>query len=114
MKIEHTIEKLEDKYFDLQLTFKTLELESKINFALIDNNIEQFITFVNKIHVSFINEDNIQFETLSILDADDRIIISYIKDTLKITYNLVYFNFKDIAKILLVFLEISEYLEKNR
>ncbi len=49
MKIEYNIEKIEDMYFDLQLTFKTRELESKIDFALIDDNIEKFMYSVWKI-----------------------------------------------------------------
>ena len=36
-----------------------------------------------------------------------------IKDTITITHNLVTFYFKDIAKILLTFMEIKEYIENK-
>jgi hypothetical protein len=115
MKIEYNIEKIEDMYFDLQLTFKTRELESKIDFALIDDDIEKFVNFINKVHVSFINDHQAHYdESLSIHNDDgDTVVISYIKDTITIIHNLVKFYFKDIAKILLTFMEIKEYLEKK-
>jgi hypothetical protein len=110
MKIEYNIEKIEDMYFDLQLTFKTRELESKIDFALIDDDIEKFVNFINKI-VSFINHQAHYCESLSIHNDDgDTVVISYIKDTITIIHNLVKFYFKDIAKILLTFMEIKELI----
>jgi hypothetical protein len=113
MKIEYNIEKIEDMYFDLQLTFKTRELESKIDFALIDDDIEKFVNFINNVHLSFINHQVHYDESLNIHNDDgDTVVISYIKDTITITHNLVTFYFKDIAKILLTFMEIKEYIEK--
>ena len=113
MKIEYHIEKLEDMYFDVFFTFKTRELDSKINFALIDNNIESFIEFVNKLHSKLRNLENIIYEIVTILDQDDRIEIKCVNDTITITYNFVNFHFKNIAQILAIFVEISTYLNKN-
>ena len=72
------------------------------------------MNFINKIHVSFINDHQAHYyESLSIHNDDgDNVVISYIKDTITITHNLVTFYFKDIAKILLTFMEIKEYIEK--
>ena len=114
MKIEHYIEKIEDMYFNVQLTFKSREMESKIIFSLVDDNIEKFITFINKIHSIFINTEFIPYNVLNIQDEND-IVISYIKkdmeDTITIANNNVIFYFKNIAKILLTFMEMSEYLQ---
>ena len=114
MKIEHHIEKIEDMYFDVFLTFHTGELESRINFALIDDNIENFIKFIEKAHSYFINNDSILNEILTILDQDDRIERTYIKDTITITHKCVTFYFKNIAKILATLVSIKEYLEENK
>jgi hypothetical protein len=114
MKIIYNIEKIEDMYYNLQLTFKTKDLESKIIFALLDDNIDKFINYINKIHISFINGHPVHYDqNLNIIYENDIIIISYIKDTITITTNLVKFYFTDIAKILITFMEIKEYLEKN-
>ena len=115
MEIEYNIEKLEDKYFDLQLKFKTHELETTIDFSLVDNNIKEFVNFVNNIHLSFINSHIHYDKHFHIHDEDDgnAILISYIEDNIKITYNLIQFHFIDSNKILLAFMEISDYLEKN-
>ena len=113
MKIEHHIEKIEDMYFDVFFTFKTQELESRINFALIDNNIEKFIEFVNKIHSKLRNLEYIPFEVVTILDQDDRIEIKCVDDIITITYNFVNFHFKNIAQILAIFVEMAEYLQEN-
>ncbi len=53
MKIEYNIEKIEDMYFDLQLTFKTRELESKIDFQektdiVIDRSVNSVIQYFFK------------------------------------------------------------------
>ena len=115
MKIEYSIEKIEDMYYNLQLTFKTRELESKIDFALIDDDIEKYVNFINKVHVSFINDHQAHYDySLNIHNDDgDTVVISYIKDTITITHNLVIFYFKDIAKILLTFMEIKENIENK-
>lgn len=114
MKIEYNIEKIEDMYYNLQLTFKTRELESKIDFALIDDDIEKYVNFINKVHVSFINEHQAHYDdSLNIHNDGDTVVISYIKDTITITHNLVTFYFKDIAKILLIFMEIKENIENK-
>ena len=114
MKIEHNIEKIEDRYFNVQLTFKSYEMESKIIFSLVDDNIQEFINFISKIHSSFINTEYIPYNVLNIQDEND-IVISYIKkdmeDTITIAHNNVIFYFKNIAKILVTFMEMSEYLE---
>ena len=117
MKIEHYIEKIENMYFNVQLTFKSREMESKIIFSLVDDNIEEFINFINKIHLSFINAEYIPYNVLNIQDEND-IVISYIKkdmeDTITIAHNNVIFYFKNISKILLTFMEMSEYLHNSR
>jgi len=110
MEIESHIEKIEEKYYDVFFKFKIDEFECNFTFALIDENIDNFIDFVDKIHK---NGEDIPFLYLTIRDNEDLINIRYENRSIVMINNFIQFHFKNIDEILSHFMKICKMYSKT-
>lgn len=112
MKIDYKIENLEDGDYEIEIMFVLNKLNCSFDFIL-NNTFLSFCNFCSEVQESFLNYQPNNFNYFQIESGEyDKITFTHKEEVMIINNNGTKFIIKDVAKILIVLINIIDDLSK--